>query len=63
MRNRNRRRIGALLMCLVFLSATGCQKALREGIMAGVTDGVAGLIESWITSSAATALDAAWLEP
>ena len=50
-------------MCLVLLSATGCQKALREGIMAGVTDGVAGLIESWITSSAATALDGASLEP
>jgi hypothetical protein len=49
-------------MCLVLLSAAGCHKALREGIMAGVTDGVAGLIESWITSSATTALDGAWRE-
>ena len=40
-----------LLIGSVCVFAAGCQDAVREGMMAGVKDGIAGAIESFIAST------------
>ena len=48
-----------LFLCTILLYAGGCRDALREGAMAGVSAGVAGLVESFLTSLTDPLLDGA----
>ena len=60
MGNRNRPLLYVLLMCAVLTLAGGCRDAVREGIVGGVTDGVAGLTESFIASAGGGVFESTW---
>ena len=59
MGNQNRTRM-YVLMCAVLALAGGCRDAVREGVVGGVTDGVAGLTESFIASAGGRVFESTW---
>ncbi|MGB2988105.1 MAG: hypothetical protein WBE26_19735 [Phycisphaerae bacterium] len=56
MKNRNRLCVFLVISTFCFF-AGGCWEPVYKGVAIGVTDGLASLVESFITSTVGTAID------